>query len=165
MLLWYCHMPCHETSNQPKTSKTFTSRLEQYHQQTTSYLSALLERRIRRRRYLYKLWKGRVHTYVDFFHLMKCTLVIFHTPLFRSNFTWNVSALIHFLIFCLHEGRFVFILYSFSSFRWSPSKSIWLTGVGVITKLAKHINVKHSFMALKQVAKLNGYHSPAVGRK
>ena len=26
-------------------------------------------------------------------------------------------------------------------------------------------NVKHQFMALKRVAKLNGYHSPTVGRK
>ena len=26
-------------------------------------------------------------------------------------------------------------------------------------------HVKHQFMALKRVAKLNGYHSPTVGRK
>ena len=32
-------------------------------------------------------------------------------------------------------------------------------------EVLKKSNVKHQFMALKRVAKLNGYHSPTVGRK
>ena len=42
-------------------------------------------------------------------NLKKCTLVIFNIPLFRSNFTWNDSDLIHSLRFFYPEGSFVFI--------------------------------------------------------